>query len=81
MGGRSQYDLSRTRDRRLFAHLALPRVGNTEVLESEPAAPCLDPAARSLRVLYADDHEVNRQMVTMILEPLGIDLTLVENGR
>ena len=37
--------------------------------------------ASNIRVLYADDHEVNRTVVTMILEPLGVDLTVVENGQ
>ncbi len=64
-----------------FAHLALPKIGDVEVRASEPASPRLDGDGRSLRMLYADDHAVNRQVVTMILEPLGVDLTLVENGR
>lgn len=33
-----------------------------------------------LRILFADDHPVNRQVVALILEPLGIDLTQVEDG-
>lgn len=37
--------------------------------------------ASNIRVLFADDHEVNRTVVTMILEPLGVDLTVVENGQ
>ncbi|MFA4950793.1 response regulator [Brevundimonas sp.] len=32
-------------------------------------------------MLYADDHAINRQVVAMILEPLGVDLTLAHNGR
>jgi CheY-like chemotaxis protein len=34
-----------------------------------------------MRVLVAEDHPTNRAVVTLILEPFGVDLTLVENGR
>ena len=34
-----------------------------------------------LRVLLADDHPVNRRVVELILEPLGVRLTMVENGQ
>lgn len=64
-----------------FAHLRLPRVGNVEVVTPEPVAQAQNEDARSLRVLYADDHAINRQVVAMILEPLGVDLTLAHNGR
>ncbi|ADL02508.1 hybrid sensor histidine kinase/response regulator [Brevundimonas subvibrioides] len=81
MGGRVTVRSVPGKGSTFFAHLALPRIGNAEVVASEPAAACPEGEARSLRVLYADDHAVNRQVVAMILEPLGIDLTLVENGR
>jgi len=64
-----------------FAHLPLPRVRDAAVQMVDDAALTPDlPAERSLKVLYADDHAVNRQVVAMILEPLGVDLTLTENG-
>ena len=81
MGGRVTARSVPGKGSTFFAHLALPRIGNAEVMVSEPAAPFSDGDGRSLRVLYADDHAINRQVVTMILEPLGISLTLVENGR
>ena len=31
-------------------------------------------------ILAADDHEVNRRILTLLLEPHGCRLTLVENG-
>jgi CheY-like chemotaxis protein len=31
-------------------------------------------------VLFADDNEVNRRVVSVILDTVGVDLTLVENG-
>lgn len=33
------------------------------------------------RVLLAEDHHVNQRVVQLILEPLGIDVEIVENGR
>lgn len=81
MGGRVTVRSVPGKGSTFFAHLALPRIGNAAVVVSEPASPCFDGDGRSLRVLYADDHAVNRQVVKMILEPLGVDLTLVENGR
>ncbi|MGV9010425.1 response regulator [Brevundimonas sp.] len=37
-------------------------------------------ATRHLRVLLADDHPVNRKVVQMILDPLGVELIETENG-
>jgi CheY-like chemotaxis protein len=34
-----------------------------------------------LRVLLAEDHPTNQKVIALILEPLGVDLTIVENGR
>lgn len=47
----------------------------------EPAAADDQAEAANMRILFADDHEVNRRVVAMILEPLGVDLTVVENGQ
>jgi len=54
----------------------------------EPVAPALDKARRvadagALRgrhILAADDHAVNRRILSLLLEPHGCVLTLVENG-
>jgi len=37
-------------------------------------------ALRGRSILAADDHEVNRRILTLLLEPHGCRLTLVENG-
>jgi signal transduction histidine kinase/ActR/RegA family two-component response regulator len=34
-----------------------------------------------LRVLLAEDHPINQRVVQLILEPFGLELTTVENGR
>lgn len=66
-------------------HLPLQRMGETapvharddDVGQSTGAA---DASDAPLRILFADDHQVNRQVVALILEPLGVDLTGVEDG-
>lgn len=42
--------------------------------EYGPAVPCFG------RILLAEDHPVNRQVVEMILAPLGVQVDTVENG-
>ncbi len=37
-------------------------------------------ASRRLRILLAEDHATNRKIVELILGPLGVDITAVENG-
>ncbi len=37
-------------------------------------------AGRPLSILLAEDHAVNRKIVRLFLEPLGWDLTMVEDG-
>lgn len=45
-----------------------------------PSAVSGEASVPPLRVLFADDHPVNRQVVALILEPLGVVLTEVDNG-
>jgi len=40
-----------------------------------------EPEMPPLRVLLAEDHPTNQRVVAMILEPIGVELTIVENGR
>lgn len=51
----------------------------------QPAVPKQNVAAsgeaeRLLRILLAEDHPTNQRVVAMILQPYGVDLTVVENG-
>ncbi|MEW6597212.1 MAG: ATP-binding protein [Pseudomonadota bacterium] len=58
-------------------HVALPRAAAPE----KPVG--LTPAgefAHPRRVLLAEDHPVNRRVIELLLEPLGVDLATVENG-
>lgn len=36
--------------------------------------------SRLLRILLAEDHPTNQRVVAMILQPYGVDLTVVDNG-
>jgi len=63
-----------------FAQLALPAV----CLLSEDAQEPEDDAGAALagcRVLLAEDHPVNQRVVALILEPLGVDLIIVGDGK
>ena len=64
-----------------FAYLPLERLGDIDKTPARPKA-VREPegADRALRILYADDHAVNRQVVSMILESLGVTMTLAEDG-
>jgi len=63
-----------------FAYLDLPR--SDARVTPEITAPVRSEAEESagLSVLFADDHEVNQRVVSMILQPLGVALTIVQNG-
>ena len=45
-----------------------------------PAATDEIEPSRLLRILLAEDHPTNQRVVAMILQPCGVDLTVVENG-
>jgi CheY-like chemotaxis protein len=45
------------------------------------AAEGAEDEGRPLKVLVADDHEINRRAVQLVLEPAGAEVTCVENGR
>ena len=34
-----------------------------------------------VRILLAEDHPTNQKVIQLILEPFGVDLAIVENGR
>ncbi|HEX2561107.1 PAS domain-containing hybrid sensor histidine kinase/response regulator [Phenylobacterium sp.] len=60
------------------------------LIRAECSAPAADEDARAddallarfagLRVLLAEDHPTNQKVVQLILEPLGVELHVVENG-
>ena len=82
MGGRMAVRGSPGRGSIFFAYLPLPRIADVpfHVIETVPDSPAPDSGPLALKVLFADDHEVNRRVVSMILASANIDLTVVENG-
>ena len=50
------------------------------LLEPDEPASAPEWTGRQLRVLLAEDHPVNRRVVELILEPMGIEVRSVENG-
>jgi PAS domain S-box-containing protein len=71
---------------------SVPGEGATFILElplapvetpaaAEPMhAPAVDAASCGLRVLLAEDHDINRKVVELMLDCIGCDLTSVEDG-
>jgi signal transduction histidine kinase/ActR/RegA family two-component response regulator len=62
-----------------FAQLALPAVcllSDGEAVEDEDDSAALV----GCRVLLAEDHPVNQRVVALILEPLGVELSIVADG-
>jgi CheY-like chemotaxis protein len=39
-----------------------------------------DPAQSDLKILLVEDHVINQRVVALILEPLGVDLTIANHG-
>jgi signal transduction histidine kinase/ActR/RegA family two-component response regulator len=82
MGGRLTVRSTQHRGTCFIVGLPLQRVGDAQPLADTGAPPpaVADSPRPAIRVLFADDHDVNRQIVGLILEPLGFDLTPVSNG-
>ncbi len=59
--------------------LPLERTDQTDAA-SAPMDPDAAENLRAFRVLLAEDHPTNQKVVSLILEPLGVDLTIVEDG-
>jgi signal transduction histidine kinase/ActR/RegA family two-component response regulator len=79
MGGRVWAESEPGAGSTFFAQLSLPTVCLLSEGEAEEADD-LSAALGGCRVLLAEDHPVNQRVVALILEPLGVDLTIVEDG-
>jgi signal transduction histidine kinase/CheY-like chemotaxis protein len=51
------------------------------VLEDEIAGEREEISLEGVRILLAEDHPTNQRVIQLILEPFGVDLHIVENGR
>jgi PAS domain S-box-containing protein len=54
-------------------------VANASDEDAEPGEDCIDLAG--LRVLVAEDHPTNQRVIQLMLEPMGVALTMVSDGR
>ncbi|WP_417232805.1 ATP-binding protein [Brevundimonas sp.] len=65
-----------------FVYLPLARVTDcgVDLAPSGDPEPIAPGQYRPLQILFADDHEVNRRVVAMILQPFGVDLTIAHDG-
>lgn len=79
MGGVAEATSEPGRGSRFAIDLPLLR-GEAGTLEAQPATEPILRDLTGLRVLLAEDHPVNQQIVRLILEPAGIVLTVVEDG-
>jgi signal transduction histidine kinase/DNA-binding NarL/FixJ family response regulator len=59
--------------------VALP-VLHQELAQTPRDRPVLGYAGRRRRILVADDHEENQQLIRQMLEPVGFDVELASNG-
>ncbi|MDO1558485.1 ATP-binding protein [Brevundimonas sp. 2R-24] len=50
-------------------------------MAAQPVEFAGDAPARPPRILLAEDHPTNQRVVALVLEQIGVDLTIVENGR
>ena len=55
-------------------------VDPADTVEAEPVARLASVSLQGCSILAVDDHEVNRRILALLLEPHGCRLTLVENG-
>ncbi|PVM92434.1 hybrid sensor histidine kinase/response regulator [Caulobacter radicis] len=58
----------------------LPLQPSTESLDHDHADDEGPVSLEGMRVLVAEDHPGNRKVVEIVLEPFGVDLTMVEDG-
>lgn len=78
MGGRISADATPGEGARFEVVLPLRRVADlTETAAEEDREISLE----GMRVLVAEDHPTNRKVVEIVLEPFGVDLTMVEDGQ
>jgi signal transduction histidine kinase/CheY-like chemotaxis protein len=65
-----------------FTLLASLGRAKAPAIDADAAPPPMQPTAKvAARILAVDDHEIGRRTMSLLLEPLGADLTLVESGQ
>jgi CheY-like chemotaxis protein len=79
MGGSIDVRSSPGKGSVFVVNLPLKRTATVEAL-SPGTSKTEDEAQRRLRVLLAEDHPTNQRVISLILEPLDVALTIVEDG-
>jgi len=78
MGGRIEADATAGAGARFEVVLPLRRCAD---LAEAAAEEDREISLEGMRVLVAEDHPTNRKVVEIVLEPFGVDLTMVEDGQ
>ncbi|WP_372785879.1 ATP-binding protein [Phenylobacterium sp.] len=79
MGGRAWAESKPGAGSVFFAHLPLP-AADLAAVEADTDSDRPDDLLAGCRVLLAEDHPVNQRVVSLILEPMGVELTIVGDG-
>ncbi|MDI1327685.1 MAG: ATP-binding protein [Brevundimonas sp.] len=80
MGGTIQAEHVRPHGLAFCLRLPIEQVGAHEIAAEAPTAPIGQAQDREIRLLAAEDHPVNRQVLAMLLSQAGIAPHIVENG-
>lgn len=78
MGGRIEADATAGAGARFEVVLPLRRCADVAEVAAEEGR---EVSLEGMRVLVAEDHPTNRKVVEIVLEPFGVDLTMVEDGQ
>jgi CheY-like chemotaxis protein/anti-sigma regulatory factor (Ser/Thr protein kinase) len=87
MGGEISATSNPGRGAAFTVSLPLPRAQSLEAYDRTSEAEVIgaagppDLAKERLRILLAEDHPVNQRVAELILEPAGVDLTIVPDGQ
>jgi signal transduction histidine kinase/ActR/RegA family two-component response regulator len=79
-GARFTMEIELPRTVSLDDYLAGRSTANRQKTDTDVAACFDDLQEQGLRVLLAEDHPANQAVVQMLLEPLGVDLVIVDDG-
>jgi PAS domain S-box-containing protein len=81
MGGEIDCDSALGKGSTFVFRVRLPRVAEARAAAEVAEAPAREAGQGALRVLLADDHPVNRQVVQLMLAGAEAEVHTVENGR